>query len=334
MLMIPPDGLRPRHHAVFKLMTRGLTSQQIATELGLSAGYVRRLLGEIRRFTGTKKTAELVWKLRPQERNQETLAALEKTAKPRTKRLKAQVADSAGDRERPWPIGRSDGSENPPFLLHAQADLAPAADTKRLMAALKRLGPRHRDILGYLIQGLTTKQIAQETALTEGYVGRLRAEIMQYTGTHNLNELLWAMNQSDISEATLSTALNNGSEDHELPAGTDGFVDPGNRDLPVLLRGKHRFQVPTIDQAYAALKKLKQLTPRQQEVIALYTEGLTASEIGDRLKISAQRVADIRQDAMLRLGTKTVVGLISTVTRLSIEASFAVEVMEAEAKMA
>lgn len=334
MQMTELDGLKPRHDEVFELMTRGLTTQQIATELGLSAGYVRHLLGDIRRFTGTRKTAELVWRLRPQERNQETLAALEKTAKQRTRRPKAEVAGAAAGRERPWPIARGDGSENPPSLLYAYPDLPPAADTKRLMAALKRLGPRHREILGYLVQGLTNKQIAHETALTEGYVARLRSEILQYTGTHTLNELLWAMNQSDISEATLSAVWNDASEDYEVPGGADGLVNPVNCDLPVLLRGKYRFHVPTVDQAHTALKKLSQLTPRQQEVIALYAEGLTASEIGDRLKISAQRVADIRQDAMMRLGAKTVVGLIGTVTRLSIEASFAVEVMEAEAKMA
>jgi DNA-binding CsgD family transcriptional regulator len=124
----------------------------------------------------------------------------------------------------------------------------------------------------------------------------------------------------------LRAARDDGSKDDDLPAGTDGFEDPGNRDRPVLLRGKYRFQVPTVGQAHTALKKLNQLTPRQQEVIAMYAEGLTASEIADRLKISTQRVADIRQDAMMRLGAKTVVGLIGAVTRLSIEASFAFEV--------
>jgi DNA-binding NarL/FixJ family response regulator len=130
--------------------------------------------------------------------------------------------------------------------------------------------------------------------------------------------LLAAISQLNIQPE----AMDETEEAANKVSGETKTVNERERQLPVLLREKHRFQPPTIDQARNALQTLQRLTHRQHEVIELYGEGLTASEISQRLGISCQTVADIRHDAMRRLGVKTVMELVGKVTRLSIEASF------------
>lgn len=244
--MTQPDGLSPRQQQVLERLRKGQTTTQIADELGLSVGYVRRLRSDLLCLTGSTRP------------------------------------DPTRPQEMLWEL-------NLPEQSHS---------------TLKRLSPRHREILSYALQGLTSELIAEEMAVTRKYVVRLRCNILTYTCIPSGTALLWAMNQARIHPDTLP--------DHDQLT-TGETSDPEydrHRKCPVLLRGKYRFRVPAPDQARDALERLSPLTRRQQEVIALYTEGLTASEIASRLDISFQRVVDIRQDAMQRLNAKTVMELI------------------------
>lgn len=167
------------------------------------------------------------------------------------------------------------------------------------------------------------QQIAKEMALSRGYVGRLRTEIIKYTGLQNTAALLLFMSQGDVANEVMDLIRHGNTMKATKPEQGEGvWDDHQDRGLSALLLRKQVLYKPTIEQSQKARQELDRLTNRQIEVIAHYAEGFTMPVIAQMLGISPFTVADLRQDAMVRMGTKTVAHLVALVTRLSIEASF------------
>jgi DNA-binding NarL/FixJ family response regulator len=55
---------------------------------------------------------------------------------------------------------------------------------------LERLSPQDRDLLGFIIQGKTTKQIAETLGVAEGTLRSRREELMRKMGVKNTAELI------------------------------------------------------------------------------------------------------------------------------------------------
>ena len=104
---------------------------------------------------------------------------------------------------------------------------------------------------------------------------------------------------NDIDEQTAVTTVRAGAEDI------------------VLKRNLGRLS-SAIEAALAVRRRLRQLTPRQLEVLRLVTAGHTTREIARRLKLSAKTVESHRGEVMKRLGMHDVVALVRYAIRVGL----------------
>ncbi|MEO8090711.1 MAG: response regulator transcription factor [Gemmatimonadales bacterium] len=93
-------------------------------------------------------------------------------------------------------------------------------------------------------------------------------------------------------------------------------VRAGAEDI-ILKRNLARLS-SAIEAALAVRRRLRQLTPRQMEVLRLVTAGHTTREIARRLKLSAKTVESHRGEVMKRLGIHDVVALVRYAIRVGL----------------
>lgn len=93
-------------------------------------------------------------------------------------------------------------------------------------------------------------------------------------------------------------------------------VRAGAEDI-ILKRNLGRLS-SAIEAALAVRRRLRQLTPRQMEVLRLVTAGHTTREIARRLRLSAKTVESHRGEVMKRLGMHDVVALVRYAIRVGL----------------
>ncbi len=145
-----------------------------------------------------------------------------------------------------------------------------------------RLTPREEQVLQFIVEGLTNKQIAQEIHVSVKTVEKHRQEIMNKLGIHHTAGLTcYALAHRICFPKDVSASMA-----RRVPSSR------GNCSSPIDEAGRDRA-----------------ITRRETEVLRLIAEGLVNKQIAAELQISLKTVVNHRQEVMKRLNIHHIAGL-------------------------
>lgn len=176
-----------------------------------------------------------------------------------------------------------DGRPRLTFLLDSEAPTqALQVPTNRGADVHKALTPREAQVLRFIVEGLTNKQIAQEIQVSVKTVEKHRQEIMNKLKIHHTAGLTcYALTNGIAFPSTVSASMA-----RRVPSSR------GNCSSSI----EEALQDRTI-------------TPRETEVLRLIAAGLLNKQIAAELRLSIKTVANHRQEVMKRLNIHHIAGL-------------------------
>jgi DNA-binding NarL/FixJ family response regulator len=176
-----------------------------------------------------------------------------------------------------------DGRQRLTLLLNSEATTQPLRlPTSRRPAVRKTLTPREEQVLRFIVEGLTNRQIAQEIAVSVKTVEKHRQEIMNKLNIHHTAGLTcYALFKGIAFPSTVSASMA-----RRVPSSR------GNCSSPIEEAGHDRA-----------------ITPRETEVLRLIAEGFLNKQIAAELRLSIKTVANHRQEVMKRLNIHHIAGL-------------------------
>jgi DNA-binding NarL/FixJ family response regulator len=146
----------------------------------------------------------------------------------------------------------------------------------------KGLTPREGQVLRFIVEGLTNKQIARELQVSVKTVEKHRQEIMNKLNIHHTAGLTcYALSNGMVFPSTVSASMA-----RRVPSSR------GNCSSPIEEAGH--------DQA---------ITARETQVLRLIAEGFLNKQIASELRLSIKTVANHRQEVMKRLNIHHIAGL-------------------------
>jgi DNA-binding NarL/FixJ family response regulator len=146
----------------------------------------------------------------------------------------------------------------------------------------KRLTPREEQVLKFIVEGLTNKQIAQELQVSVKTVEKHRQEIMNKLRIHHTAGLTcYALANGICFPKTISASMA-----RRVPSSR------GNWSTPIDEAGHDRA-----------------ITRRETQVLRLIAEGMLNKQIAAELKLSVKTVVNHRQEVMKRLNIHHIAGL-------------------------
>ncbi|HTL55566.1 MAG TPA: LuxR C-terminal-related transcriptional regulator [Candidatus Limnocylindrales bacterium] len=179
-------------------------------------------------------------------------------------------------------------SQHPPnrLILLVGADSAARAATANSFAERtlipKRLTPREEQVLKFIVEGLTNKQIAREIHVSVKTVEKHRQEIMNKLRIHHTAGLTcYALANGICFPRTVSASMA-----RRVPSSR------GNCSTPVEEASHNRA-----------------ITRRETEVLRLIAEGMLNKQIAAELNLSVKTVINHRQEVMKRLNIHHIAGL-------------------------
>jgi len=165
-------------------------------------------------------------------------------------------------------------SDAPTEMLHLP--------TSRRPEVQKALTPREAQVLRFIVEGLTNKQIAQEIQVSVKTVEKHRQEIMNRLNIHHTAGLTcYALSNGIAFPSTVSASMA-----RRVPSSR------GNCSSSI----EEALQDRTI-------------TPRETQVLRLIAEGFLNKQIAAELRLSIKTVANHRQEVMKRLNIHHIAGL-------------------------
>jgi DNA-binding NarL/FixJ family response regulator len=173
------------------------------------------------------------------------------------------------------------GRQRLAFLVDCQAAAHTALPNHRLEIQ-KPLTPREAQVLRFIVEGLTNKQIAQEIKVSVKTVEKHRQEIMNRLNIHHTAGLTcYALSNGIAFPSTVSASMA-----RRVPSSR------GNCSSPIDEAGHDR-----------------SITARETEVLRLIAEGFLNKQIAAELRLSIKTVANHRQEVMKRLNIHHIAGL-------------------------
>ena len=146
----------------------------------------------------------------------------------------------------------------------------------------KSLTPREEQVLQFIVEGLTNKQIAQELRVSVKTVEKHRQEIMNRLNIHHTAGLTcYALSNGIAFPQTVSASMA-----RRMPSSR------GNCSSPVEEAGHDRA-----------------ITARETQILRLIAEGFLNKQIAAELRLSIKTVANHRQEVMKRLNIHHIAGL-------------------------
>src|SRR5262249_33573744 len=146
----------------------------------------------------------------------------------------------------------------------------------------KRLTPREEQVLKFIVEGLTNKQIAHEIQVSVKTVEKHRQEIMNKLRIHHTAGLTsYALANGICFSKTVSASMA-----RRVPSSR------GNCSTPVDEAGHNHA-----------------ITKRETQVLRLIAEGMLNKQIAAELKLSVKTVVNHRQEVMKRLNIHHIAGL-------------------------
>jgi DNA-binding NarL/FixJ family response regulator len=165
-------------------------------------------------------------------------------------------------------------SEAPTETLHLPASRRPNVR--------KALTPREAQVLQFIVEGLTNKQVAQEIQVSVKTVEKHRQEIMNKLNIHHTAGLTcYALSNGIAFPSTVSASMA-----RRVPSSR------GNCSS-------------SIEEALED----RTITPRETQVLRLIAEGFLNKQIAAELQLSIKTVANHRQEVMKRLNIHHIAGL-------------------------
>jgi len=175
-----------------------------------------------------------------------------------------------------------DGRPRLAFLVDSEAPTQTVHLPSRRPDVPKALTPREAQVLRFIVEGLTNKQIAQEIRVSVKTVEKHRQEIMNRLNIHHTAGLTcYALSNGIAFPRTVSTSMA-----RRVPSSR------GNCSSPIEEAGH--------DQT---------ITPRETQVLRLIAEGFLNKQIAAELQLSIKTVANHRQEVMKRLNIHHIAGL-------------------------
>lgn len=146
----------------------------------------------------------------------------------------------------------------------------------------KALTPRESQVLRFVVEGLTNKQIAREIQVSVKTVEKHRQEVMNKLNIHHTAGLTcYALSNGIAFPSTVSASMA-----RRVPSSR------GNCSSSI----EEALQDRTI-------------TPRETQVLRLIAEGFLNKQIAAELRLSIKTVANHRQEVMKRLNIHHIAGL-------------------------
>ena len=146
----------------------------------------------------------------------------------------------------------------------------------------KPLTLREQEVLKFIVEGLTNKQVAREIGVSVKTVEKHRQEIMNKLRIHHTAGLTcYALANGIVFPKTVSASMAK-----RVPSSR------GNCSSPIEEAGRHRG-----------------ITARETQILRLIAGGLLNKQIAAELQLSIKTVANHRQDVMKRLNIHHIAGL-------------------------
>jgi DNA-binding NarL/FixJ family response regulator len=176
-----------------------------------------------------------------------------------------------------------DGQPRLAFLVDSGASTRTAHfATSHAAGTTRSLTPREGQVLRFIVEGLTNKQIAREIHVSVKTVEKHRQEIMNKLNIHHTAGLTcYALSNGIAFPRTVSASMA-----RRVPSSR------GNCSSP-------------IDEAGHA----RAITARETQVLTLIAEGFLNKQIAAELQLSIKTVANHRQEVMKRLNIHHIAGL-------------------------
>jgi DNA-binding NarL/FixJ family response regulator len=176
-----------------------------------------------------------------------------------------------------------DGRPQLAFLVDAEGPTHTAHFPRSHQAAApKGLTPREGEVLRFIVEGLTNKQIAREIQVSVKTVEKHRQEIMNKLNIHHTAGLTcYALSKGIVFPSTVSASMA-----RRVPSSR------GNCSSTVEEAGQDQ-----------------RITAREIQVLRLIAEGFLNKQIAAELRLSIKTVANHRQEVMKRLNIHHIAGL-------------------------
>jgi len=176
-----------------------------------------------------------------------------------------------------------DGRPRLAFLVDSEAPTQAAQfSTSRQGAPAKSLTAREAQVLQFIVEGLTNKQIAQEIHVSVKTVEKHRQEIMNKLNIHHTAGLTcYALTNGIAFPRTVSASMA-----RRVPSSR------GNCSSPIEEAGQNR-----------------SITARETQILRMIAEGFLNKQIAAELRLSVKTVANHRQEVMKRLNIHHIAGL-------------------------
>lgn len=176
-----------------------------------------------------------------------------------------------------------DGRPRLTFVLDSEAPTRMVhLPTSRRPKVHKALTPREEQVLRFIVEGLTNKQVAQEIQVSVKTVEKHRQEIMNKLNIHHTAGLTcYALSNGIAFPSTVSASMA-----RRVPSSR------GNCSS-------------SIEEALED----RTITPRETQVLRLIAEGFLNKQIAAELRLSIKTVANHRQEVMKRLNIHHIAGL-------------------------
>src|SRR5690242_11684674 len=171
------------------------------------------------------------------------------------------------------------GHQSLAFVVDAQAAAQNLRDRRPVQ---KPLTPREAQVLRFIVEGLTNKQIAREIQVSVKTVEKHRQEIMNRLNIHHTAGLTcYALSNGIAFPSTVSASMA-----RRVPSSR------GNCSSPIDEAGHDRT-----------------ITARETQVLRLIAEGFLNKQIAAELQLSIKTVANHRREVMKRLNIHHIAGL-------------------------